>query len=602
MRTKALLIKGGWLLSSLLMWSCIDNNYDLSDIDTTVKFQVKELTVPINLDTLTLDQVMDLDDDSEIVKDFDHNGKPIYAIKKDGSFNSDDISVAAFVIPQPMMNPVEATLPFSDKLSSDFPDLSEAIPDFEVVVGGYVIVPDELPGIPFSSTTENIDDAIHSIDDVGVTTTFTATFQTKGLVNFAKNTSLVNLILQMPEGLFGSFEYKGKKYPIDQNGVLDLTGVEIDPNSKGDFVFTFGIDFIDAKKANIEIYYDNHSLTFENEIKVLDGVIVLKNTAASSLPKEIGFVFQPELDDIYVNSFSGEFEYNIKDLNISPIDLSSLPDFLNQTGTKIRLEFPHIYLSIMNPLNKYGIGFKSGLEMTAVNGEATWSTEPDGGQLIELTATSQDSDGNYLPNNILLVPDTLKHYYEGYTNLDVIGFSGLKDILAETGESIPRSIEVSLIDPKMPIQMVNGFHLGEDLDAVEGSYTFYAPLQLSDGSVIAYTDTIDGWNDEDVDAITISKVVLEFDATTDLPYEVILSIVPINAKAAEIAKCEPITLKANAKDEPVQLIIDGEIKHLDGIKIKAKVTSQSTDAMSPDMNLIVKNSKLTLTGYYEKEL
>ena len=61
-------------------------------------------------------------------------------------------------------------------------------------------------------------------------------------------------------------------------------------------------------------------------------------------------------------------------------------------------------------------------------------------------------------------------------------------------------------------------------------------------------------------------------------------------------------LAANATDQPVKLTIIGNVKHLDGLNIKAKVTSQRADAMSPDMKLYMKNSKITLTGYYEKEL
>ena len=62
-----------WLtgLSSLVLiaaTSCVDNAYDLSDIDTTARLQVKELVVPMNIDKATLDQVLDLDDDSEVKK------------------------------------------------------------------------------------------------------------------------------------------------------------------------------------------------------------------------------------------------------------------------------------------------------------------------------------------------------------------------------------------------------------------------------------------------------------------------------------------------------------------------------------------------------
>ena len=46
--------------------SCVDNAYDLSDIDTNVRLQVKDLVIPMNIEAANLDQVLDLDDDSEV--------------------------------------------------------------------------------------------------------------------------------------------------------------------------------------------------------------------------------------------------------------------------------------------------------------------------------------------------------------------------------------------------------------------------------------------------------------------------------------------------------------------------------------------------------
>ena len=82
--------------------------------------------------------------------------------------------------------------------------------------------------------------------------------------------------------------------------------------------------------------------------------------------------------------------------------------------------------------------------------------------------------------------------------------------------------------PNMPEQNVKDFLLDDQLGSVEGNYSFYVPLQLSDDSKIVYTDTIDGWNDEDVDAITIQKLIVRFDATTEVPFDVVLTISPIN--------------------------------------------------------------------------
>lgn len=89
--------------------SCVDNAYDLSDIDTTSRFNAKDLVIPMNIDQITLDQVLDLDDDSE-VKTIVQNGKKIYAVQKDGTFKSDPIKVSAFTTTKPTINPITSTL------------------------------------------------------------------------------------------------------------------------------------------------------------------------------------------------------------------------------------------------------------------------------------------------------------------------------------------------------------------------------------------------------------------------------------------------------------------------------------------------------------
>ena len=48
----------------LFILSCVDNNYDMSDIDTTSRFNISNLTLPLNLDPVKLGVVLDIKDDS----------------------------------------------------------------------------------------------------------------------------------------------------------------------------------------------------------------------------------------------------------------------------------------------------------------------------------------------------------------------------------------------------------------------------------------------------------------------------------------------------------------------------------------------------------
>ena len=71
-------------LSLIALSGCIDSDYDLSDINTESEIRVNNLVLPVNIDQLTLDDVISIDEDSKI-KVVD--GK--YAVLVEGDFHSD---------------------------------------------------------------------------------------------------------------------------------------------------------------------------------------------------------------------------------------------------------------------------------------------------------------------------------------------------------------------------------------------------------------------------------------------------------------------------------------------------------------------------------
>lgn len=573
------LLAGVALLSPLALSSCFDSDYDLSDIDTTVRLQTTDLVVPLNIDVLTLDQVMDIDDDSEIVKDT-VNGIVMYSIKKEGTFDSDPINVNSFIADKTTINSTSSTLPLS---KSDLPF---------GVTGSYLI--ENVSPASFDAEAENVDESIHEIEYLGVNTTFRTILRFENLSkDVLDNMKFQDVILKFPVGLVGSY----KDISIDpESGILDLSKETFSPNDKGEVEIDVNVLAIDAKGGDISFDYENHKLAFAGEIAIVKGIVYVNDVPANTLPEIVQFDLQPEMNDVVVNTFTGKLEYKVNDFEIDPVDLSSLPDFLNQTGTKIMLENPQIYLSVTNPMDSYGVYFQTGFELTAMRDGKSETYSIDDG----VFHTPKNTDPKH---QFVLSPKEPSYYYKGYENPNFVPFSSLKNVLADV-DGMPTSISVNAIDPKMPSQPVTDFRLGEELSPVVGSYAFYAPLQLSKDSRIVYTDTINGWNDEDVDALTFSKIMVNFDATTDLPYELELSIVPItfDGKDMKNVKSSKVLLEANAKNYPVELRIEGSIEHLDGIKIKANVVSKGDDAMRPDMNLYVKNCKITFTGYYEKEL
>ena len=54
------------MMGGLLATSCVDNDYDLTDIDGTAQVQVKNLVLPINLDSISLKNIFDIEGESHI--------------------------------------------------------------------------------------------------------------------------------------------------------------------------------------------------------------------------------------------------------------------------------------------------------------------------------------------------------------------------------------------------------------------------------------------------------------------------------------------------------------------------------------------------------
>lgn len=92
-------------LLALTCVSCIDDNYDLSDINTDMRFQVNDLTIPVNIDQIEMRSILDLKEDGTVKE---VNGE--YAILENGDFNSGEINIPQFTIAAPYIEPYSEML------------------------------------------------------------------------------------------------------------------------------------------------------------------------------------------------------------------------------------------------------------------------------------------------------------------------------------------------------------------------------------------------------------------------------------------------------------------------------------------------------------
>jgi hypothetical protein len=132
-----------------------------------------------------------------------------------------------------------------------------------------------------------------------------------------------------------------------------------------------------------------------------------------------------------------------------------------------------------------------------------------------------------------------------------------------------------------------------------------APLALTEDATIIYSDREDGWNDDTVDALTITKLTITAKASNQTPVGVELYAWPVDVNGNRIKDVEVKSnyLAPGADAEDITIELTGTVQHFDGVIYEARVKgSNSGQALSPQQTIKLSNIRVKVSGYYEDEL
>ncbi len=567
----------------LLMTGCTDSDYDLSDIDTTSKVTVNNLTLPINIDKMRLDDAFELDDNSNI-KIVDG----YYALSETGTFQSDPIRIEPILIPAPIINPTihNLVLPFNNRRKAPVADISIPPADSR-----------------FVSSTVNVDPAIKSIEKIytGGTPLVITIGSNHAL---PANSELKDLKFSLPAGMAVSNVTAGN-YDAS-TGVWTIPSLSVTTGYTAEASLL--VNMIDL--AHTELSFDKvkNTLSFASTVGLEEGSLSLDLGATTEHFHDLALTINYNFSDIDVTGFTGIIEYPVEGVNIDPVVIDDLPDFLKGDGTNLKIANPQLYISLNNPVGNNGLKYETGFRLTALrdNGVAAMSFTPDNNGKINV-GHNLGVDGPY---NFLLAPQQTQAPSEYASNLQFVKFSSLSDLLSvpesdASKATLPNRINISLINPELPEQHADNFPVGRSLTSVEGKYELLAPLGFKEGSVVVYEDTQDGWSDDFLQALTISSLTITAAVDNDAPVSAQLEAYPIDTTGNHISNVSVTSnvVEANAKDQNLEIVMTGVIKDLDGINIRAIMRSGNDQTpLSPDQTLTFKNVRITVTGDYTKEL
>ncbi len=583
--------------SMLLLSGCVDDAYDLSDIDTTTRINVNNLVIPFNIETMTLDNIISFDDDSKI-KPVTIDGETFYALTETGTFESDPIHIKAVTAEHPTFTPSVETLNRADASAR------KGLRAPSNMAVSYKLVPS---GKKFSYNSDDVDESIKDItraqlEDVVFSITMSTT--ESGGVNIAKS-YFSNVEVQLPFGMqgkpsVGTYDAKTGRWSIDS---FEATGAHA--------VLKFEATAMDMTANDFTFDEQTRTMTLHGDFKVLSGIVTIEPSGTpSSMPQNITFRTEYALTDMHISAIDGIIDYQYKGLEIAPIDLTDIPDFLSCEGTNILLANPQIYLKVNNPVENYNLECRSGLTLTALRSEApadirslAYSTNSP------IVITASNAHGNVHQFVASPSKDNL-NVPEGFikNQLTYVPYTNLGNVLGvPTGynySEIPETIDITLTDASIPRQTVKDFKLGVDIEAVEGNYEFLAPLALKQGSIIIYNTTKDGWGSDDMDALTIETLTLTATADNATPLDAEVVAYPIDRAGNRIPNVKIVSnlLEANSTGKSLEIILEGEIKGLDGIIFEARVRPGSETALAPEQTITLNNVRAKVSGFYEKEL
>ncbi len=563
--------------------SCINSDYDLSDIDTTVGITVNDLVIPINLDQIALSDVLDLEDDSQIKE---VNG--LYAVVKDGTFSSDEIEIPSFSAPAPYVEPI------SSVLYIDTENMAKAGLKAGNKVAKYPITD---ANTSFVYHSDDISKYILDAQTFDLNSSLNVDIIVNGLDGITNSFEIENFSIQLPAGMKAVSD---KGVYDAETGLLNFGNVTGQNNR-----YSFSVDFSRMNLGKSGAVLKNGKFDFSGEIFVKTGEIAIyednfvSGKTVSDLPEEVVFKGNADMSDMAISGFDGVVYYDIEGIDVEPISMTDIPDILNQTGTDIILDNPQIYVSMNNPVADKGLSASVGFALTPIReGETSQALTLDDDSLV--IGHDKPLNENYTFCMSPYKPDT---YYTGFEDAEFCEFSTLGKVLS--GTKLPESINIDVVNPNVWAQEVYGFELGQKLDRVNGTYSFYAPLALTDNSVIAYKDTIDGWNDEDVDSIEISEAIINAVVTTDVPLALDIKAEPIDkyGNVIENLEVKGASVGIKADGQPIEISIKGKIRHLDGIILTARAQSGVSDeSLAPGHNISLTDIKAKVSGIYRTEL
>lgn len=534
----------------LTLTGCTNNDYDLNNVDATMGFGSESLVIP-NSSTkdIPLKDVLDLKEDGCVVTDAAGN----YLFQLAGG----DVEAAK-------------------------PNISPIILDVANVFDGIISLSStastgakarRAPGSSLHITSPKVmmfkyhgnDRAVKSLNEAEIDETTTNNISIK--LDFSNISAAVSNIesatLTLPAYLSIN-QVNGKG-----NGVPTLNGSKViitDISTARPLELSLNTQKLDFTNQN-----DHGSLIIKNGAIDLTGYfsIAMQCNVTGAMPDNPTIKAKIGVADrtITMRSATGIFDPTINLSSLGEVDVTGLPDFLDDDDVVADLDNPQILLTVNNNMD------------VAATVSATVISTKEGRELARVTLPEMNVAKNGL-SKICICRQKTSELTQQYGEANVYAVSNLSTLI----NRIPDHIKIVDVNAHAKAEVAT-IVFGKEYQ-VKPSYKVNAPLAFGENANIVYEDSFTGWND-DIDELDLAeRTYIEVTANVEnkVPAYLTVKAYPVDAQGNKIedkllieipdevaastdgttAVTTPITMKITPKAKNSLKQLDGLVFRLEG--------------------------------------
>ncbi|KAA6336772.1 hypothetical protein EZS27_015092 [termite gut metagenome] len=581
---------GGIVLLSL--FSCIDSKYDLGkDIDLTVLVGGEKLTLPVgSSEKMYLNKFIKVED-NELLDTLETGA---YYLMKADTMNDTKVHVDSVEISDPTFE-IEDIVLLSSSAGSEYPStMGDGVSISVSKNGSFNVYNNDMP-------PEVI--RVQSFDIVGEEY-INISFEAMGLQS-DDQIDLTALKITFPDFFIFKEGQKGLDHTTNTYTIGDNEGDAHLNSSKNSCERQLIVDrfyFRDDRQGWVDHETDEKGIFSVDGDLEMGGEIIasfkgdLEEDYTDDVRLGTKIVFLPH--SFFIASISGKVDPKIN-IDTVKVELTEIPDFLNDDDARMDFANPEIRLHVENP---FGLPILLNLDMQGwKNGKKTHNESIKVGG-IKIPA---NPNLDQLPTPITIIISKLgaPENEEPVADTNYYKVSELGDLFFIIPDEMELNVEAHADqDPKEKHTII----LGETEQVVKINYEVNLPLSFGENMSIVYKDTISGWN-EDIKNFDIKRIDIEAEILNTIPLELSLSGYAIDVNGKKLDRLI-VGIKDNAPIPPcnedgsettVSVVIEivelvpafsdnptAIMKNLDGIVLN--FTAKSTETIN---NMPLKNTQ-----------